>query len=274
MYARSAYYQPSRKLSLVGLVMMLVGAAVASPLVGYAYGYLVAINPFIYINFFATVFAGCGVGLAVGWAAKKGQTPNSIVVGTVGALAGAALLYVQWYATLEFYGAEPDIAAPGLMWEQIGTLASLEPWTLFGGSPGSWGFAAIWAIEGVMLFGGSALLSVTMVDDPYCERCNRWTEVDQLVEPFDFVADAEHLKARLDRLDTGVLTAFEKVEVGTAQYAQLELINCPGCSDLRVVNVKNITIEVDKDGSEKKNDAPVVSHVLVDQSTYEAIKKS
>jgi len=274
VHGASAYYKHSGHFTINGLVLMLAAAAVVAPLVGYVYGYLVAVNPFIYINFFATLFAGCGVGIAVGQTAKWGRTRNFAVAGVMGGLAGAALLYLQWYATLVYYEAEPRLAEPLFMWEQITILASLEPWTIFGVSPGRWGFAVIWGIEAMMLMGGAILLGIGMLDTPYCERCQQWAEVDQVVEPFDYVTDAEHLTARLDRGDMDALRAFEKIEVSRDRYAQLELINCPSCSDLRIVNIKNIEIELDEDDGEKKSDSIVLSHILVDASTYEAIKKS
>ncbi|MEE8167042.1 MAG: hypothetical protein V3T64_15860 [Myxococcota bacterium] len=274
MHGASAYYEHSGRFTITGLVSMLAGAAVAAPVVGYAYGYLVAINPFIYVNFLATLRAGCGVGIAVGQAAKWGQTRNFAVAGVMGAFAGAALLYVQWSATLAYYETEPSLGEPLLMWEQITMLASLERWTIFGVSPGSWGFAAIWGIEGLMLMSGATLLSIGLLDEPYCERCRQWTEVDQVVEPFDYVTGVEHLSARLDRGDVDVLKAFEKIEVSRRRYSQLELINCSSCHDLRIVNIKNIEIKLDRDEGEEKRDSVVVSHILVDASTYEAIKKS
>lgn len=274
MSAQQPLYQHSGKFTPHGLVMMLVAGGASAVVLGAVYGYAVAFNPFIYINFLATIIAGLAVGWTIGFAAKLGKVRNLLVCGLVGLVAGLAFEYVQWWATLRFFDADPSLADPAQIWGQIMQLAAFEPWALMGGiSPGPVGFKAIWGLEAVLIVGACALMAAGAGSDPFCERCESWTVVDQTIKPFDFISDPATLMARIERGDLEVLKAFERVEVNQQRYSAIELRTCPSCQGLRLASVKNIEIEQEKDGTSKENDTNVVDHILLDEPTYEVLTK-
>ena len=106
MTSPDAYYSHSGKFNPAGLLLMLAAGLVVGPLVGVVYGYAVAFNPFIYINFLATIIAGGAVGMAVGKMAKPGRVRSLGACAFAGLVAGVGFQYTQWWATLDYYGAE------------------------------------------------------------------------------------------------------------------------------------------------------------------------
>lgn len=273
MSSTEAFYSHSGKFNPAGLLLMLATGLVVGPLVGVAYGYVVAFNPFVYVNFLATLFAGGLVGIAVGKMSKTGQVRSLKVCAFAGVVAGLGLQYTQWWATLDDYGAEVAITDAGSMWTTMGELAELEPWTLMGISLGATGFSVLWAIEGLLLVAAPALTAMGEGSTPYCERCGSWAVEAEPLGPFGHVADVEALTARIERRDLEPLEAFARPEVTEDRYSTLTLSACTGCKGLMLATVKNVQIEVEKDGDTKPNESEILTHVLLDAPTYDALAK-
>ncbi len=273
MTSPDAYYSHSGKFNPAGLLLMLAAGLVVGPLVGVVYGYAVAFNPFIYINFLATIIAGGAVGMAVGKMAKPGRVRSVGACAFAGLVAGVGFQYTQWWATLDYYGAEVALTQPGAIWTFIGELAELEPWTLMGVSLGSTGFMILWAIEGLIVVGAPMAVAMAEGSTPYCERCDTWAVEGEPLGPFDFVSDADTLKARIDRRDHDGLKAFERPEVTEDRYSTVTLAACTGCRGLLLATVKNVEVEVEKDGDTKRNETEILTHVMLDSPTYDALAK-
>lgn len=273
MSSTDAYYTHSGKFSLAGLVLMLATALVAGPILGVAYGYLVAFNPFIYVNFLATLFIGGLAGMAVGAMAKPGRVRNLKVCALAGVVAGLGFQYTQWWATLDYYGAEVALTQPAGIWTFMGELAELGPWTLMGIELGPTGFKVLWGIEGLVLVVTPAVVAMASGSTPYCERCDTWAQDAEPLGPFDFVSDVDTLTARIDRRDLEMLKSFERPEVTEGRFSTITLSTCTGCKGLQLASVKNVEIEVEKDGDQKQNATDILTHVVLDSPTYDAISK-
>jgi len=273
MTATDAYYSHSGKFSPAGLVMMLAAALVVGPILGLVYGYVVAFNPFVYVNFLATIVAGGLTGMAVGKMAKPGRVRNVGVCAFAGLVAGLGFQYTQWWATLDYYEAEAALTQPLLIWTYIGELAELEPWTLMGGSLGATGFKVLWAIEGVIVVVAPVIVAMAEGSTPYCERCDTWAVEAEPLGPFDFVSDVDTLKARVDRRDHEPLKAFARPEVTNERFSTITLASCTGCKGLQLATVKNVEVEVEKDGDTKQKDAEILTHVVLDSPTWDALSK-
>lgn len=269
----TAYYSHSGKFNPAGLVLMLAAALVVGPILGVVYGYVVAFNPFIYINFLATLFAGGIAGMLVGKMSKPGKVRSMGVCAFAGLVAGLGFQYTQWWATLDYYGAEVALTQPAAIWTFMGELAELEPWTLMGISLGSTGFMILWAIEGLILLGAPIVMACAEGSTPFCERCGTWAVDAEPLGPFDFVSDVDTLKARVDRRDLEMLKQFARPEVTDERFSTITLSSCKGCQGLRLASVKNVEVEVEKDGDTKQNESEILTHVLLDAPTWDAISK-
>jgi hypothetical protein len=252
---------------------MLATALVVGPIVGMVYGFVIAFNPFVYVNFIATFIAGGLTGMAVGKMSKPGRVRSLGACAVAGLVAGLGFEYTQWWATLYYYGVEIPLSEPGVIWSYVGELADLEPWTLMGVSIGATGFMALWSVEGLILVATPALLAMTEGSTPYCERCGTWVVEAEPIGPFDFVSDVERLTARVDRRDLDELKAFGRPEVTEDRYSTITLASCTGCQGLRLATVKNVEIEVERDGDEKRNESEILTHVVLDSATWDALSK-
>lgn len=272
MQKANAYYRHSGKVGPLGLPLMAGAALAASLPIAAIYGYLVALNPFIYINFIGTIIASAAVGGLVGLMAKPGQVRNMALTGGMGFLAGCVFVVTQWWATFQYYEVDVSLTDPAAIWDAVLAFATLGPWTLFGVEPGKTGFMVIWGIEALMIVGLSALAAVGVADEPFCERCSTWVDDTLEVGPFDAVTAVEALTARLDRGDASMLTAFERSE-NAERHAVIQLKECATCKMLKLADVKNVEISVDDDGKSEKNETLVAGNVILDQGEYEAISK-
>lgn len=273
MPASDAYYSHSGRFNPAGLVMMLATGLVVGPLLGVVYGFVVAVNPFVYINFLATLFGGALTGMTVGKMAKPGKVRSLGACAFAGAVAGVGFQYTQWWATLEFYDMGVALTRPMAMWTSIGELAGYGPWSLMGIELGNTGFTVLWSIEGFVLMGAPVLLAMAEGSTPYCERCNTWAVDQEPLGPFDFVSDVDTLKARVDRRDHEPLQAFGRPEVTGDRYSTITLARCTGCLGLMLATVKNIEVEVEKDGDTKLEDTEVLTHIVLDSPTWDALSK-
>lgn len=273
MRSTDAYYNHSGKFNPAGLVMMLSAALVVGPLLGVVYGFIVAVNPLVYVNFLATLFGGALTGMAVGKLAKPGRVRSLGVCAFAGAVAGLGFQYTQWWATLQFYDADVALTQPLLMWTLIGELAEAGPWSLMGIELGSTGFAILWCIEGLILIAAPTLLAMAEGSTPYCERCDSWAVDAEPLGPFDYVSDVDTLKARIDRRDHEPLKAFGRPEVTDERYSTITLAACTGCKGLMLATVTNVEVEVEKDGDTKLDKTDVLSHILLDAPTFDALAK-
>ncbi len=269
----NAYYSHSGRFNPAGVVLMIAAALVVGPLLGVVYGYVVAFNPFIYINFLATLFAGGIAGMLVGKMSRPGKVRSLGVCAVAGVVAGIGFQYTQWWATLHYYGAEVAIDQPAAIWSFIGELAELEPWTLMGISLGSTGFMILWAIEGLILMVAPVTLACAEGSTPYCERCDTWAVDAEPLGPFDFVSDVDTLKARVDRRDHEPLKGFGRPEATEDRFSTITLASCTGCLGLRLATIKNVEIEVEKDGDTKQNESEILTHIVLDSPTYDALAK-
>ena len=274
MSGTDVFYNHSGRFNPLGLGAMFAAALISGPIIGVAYGVIVAFNPFIYVNFLATLFAAAWAGILVGKVSRPGRVRSLGVCAAAGLVAGLAFEYVQWFATLSYYGAELTLYEPRAMWSMIGELAEMEPWTLMGGiSIGAVGFKIIWAIEGVMVVGTPILLAMGEGSTPYCERCNEWVSDAEPIGPFDYVSDVDTLKARVERRDLSGLEAFERLEVTQDRYSTITLSTCDGCRGLQLASIQNVEVETDKNGERKQDETDVLTHVVLDAASYDAISK-
>lgn len=267
----STYFRHSGRFTPQGLLLMALAAGGVAPALGVVYGYLVAINPLIYVNFLATLCCALGVGFAVGFAARLGKVRNWKLTGVFALLGGLALFYAQWWATLRAYGAPTPFDQPAAFWPAALALADSAPWTLRGHAPGSGVLLTVWSVEAAILVGGAALVGFGSLTDPFCEKCGVWAVARLQVAPLDSVGDGEQLRARVERGDLGALRELDTVQASPS-YASIKLISCPKCSELRVATVEQVDIQESK-GERKENRHVVLENVLIDAATWDAIAK-
>ena len=79
--------------------------------------------------------------------------------------------------------------------------------------------------------------------------------------------------ARVERRDLDPLKAFSRPEVTEGRFSTITLSTCGGCKGLMLASVKNVEVEVEDDGDTKQNETEVLTHVVLDSPTYDALAK-
>ncbi len=274
MESQARYYEHSGVVPVVGLALMAAGAGIAAHVLGWIYGLAIYWVPFIYLNVVFTLVLAAGVGTTVGFLAKAGKIRSGGLCALVALAAGVIAQNAQWQAWLGQYLEPAELLELGGPLGAIPAIAEYGAWSVFGWTPAGWSLWAIWGVEGVIIVGGIAAIGwAAVAETPFCERCERWVDSPMTIAPFDYVHDADRLKASVDAGDLSAIRAMEKVRAGATMYAALDLYECQQCHTFRLLTVKNVERKQDGDGKEELDDTPIVQNLIVDSSTYDELAK-
>lgn len=250
------YYEHSGRFSLGGALLgLIVGVIVAAPL-ALIYAYLTLYNPFIYINFLASIGFGILIGGVAGGVASWRKTRNEVVTVLVGLLAGLAAYYLawaDWIFALFRRGGETlpwwawlGLLYPPLLWEQIAKVNEVGAWRLRSWTPTGIALWVFWGMEAATVLGCSVAAAHAVQDEPFCEGCNVWTNATEDVVRVA-AADPEEMKQRMEAKDIGYLEKLGAVAPDAAGWFRLDLHTCPNCTQTNTLTVKSVTVKVEKD---------------------------
>ncbi|MCP3903068.1 MAG: hypothetical protein GY715_05470 [Planctomycetes bacterium] len=252
------YYVPSGRLTIGGLVMMLIFGVIGGLLLGAAYGYLIQYNPLVYVNFLATLFVGVVVGVIASVGISRGAVRSPGVAALLGVVVGVVALYVSWvfwmHALTLRAGQATWLLDPAALWEGILVVNKNGAWSMKGTTPTGGVLWAIWGIEAVLIVGICAAMCRGAAGEPYCEACGRWSADVYKDLPLPCPVD---LSALRNDLEAGNVAALKPL-AGGAENCRLDasLSACPGCPDVGFLTVRKVDIKTDRKGktSESKSD--------------------
>jgi hypothetical protein len=114
----------------------------------------------------------------------------------------------------------------------------------------------IWAIEALVVLGFALSMGVSAAANPYCERCQLWTESQGTGIRGLTREDAQPL---LDRGDLATMLALpERTDTEAAVRIQLLRNYCPQCPDTAYLTVNEVRTEV-SNGKAKENKKELLS---------------
>ena len=256
----ATHYQHSGKAPLGGILMTLIGGALAAILLGAIYGFLIYWSPFVYITFgFGAVLAA-----AVGGLGKLGRIRNPAVLTVVALLVAALAYYVHWIVWVERMSGV-HLLVPGSLWSFVATVNTLGPWSIFGWTPTGMALWGIWGIEGLMIVGIGSVSAQGLIDVPYCETTRQWTTETILPERFKPIDAAPTVES-----PSALLQVLQPTQDLQDTYTEVAVATAEG-SELRCVSVNSVTVKSKKDGKEETDKTSIVKHMLFDRASYDRL---
>ena len=283
MAANPLYYEHSGHFGIFGQLLMIVFGGATAIVLGALYGYLLWYNPFVYVNFIATIVYGALCGMSVGLAAKWGKMRNAAMVLLFGLAAGLFGLYTGWVAWLhalteQSYFAPDNPAGLLALFAVIAAVAEEGVWTMFGWTPKGGALYTIWVGEAVMIVGCAVLGSINFVDESantFCDRCNRWAE-DLYTSPLlTDVLSAGALKTALERRDYQPLLELQTVVSPDVpgSYTRVSVQGCSKCRAFFCLDVERVELGTDSDGDRTEKASHLIDTLLVDEALRDRLQQ-
>jgi hypothetical protein len=281
------YYKPSGKVTLWGVALGLVGGFVAGLLLAYAYSYLIAYIPFIYLNFLITIGYAVLLGTCTGFLLRFGKVRNNWVCAAVALVVAAASLYLAWAVWLSVMLWKADLSVsvmdlaqqPGFVWELVQEINKTGAWTI-GSLHAGQGIAVsgvvlwlVWVAEALIVLVGSVIgATAAMSSDPFCESCQSWcrhTKELMLLE----TGNPDELKRRVEAKDFDSLKSLEPKKPGQEDWFKIDICECPKCGHTNTLSLINERWVVDNKGKQSKKGTPVVDKLLVSKSDINRLRQ-
>jgi hypothetical protein len=272
-------YSPSGHYSLPGAALGLALGLGAAVILGPIYGGFTSWLPIAgVVTFLLAVLFGGAIGGVAAQGLKWGHVRNGAVAAGVGALAGSAGLYLAWAAwiwgLLESNHQTVSYASLLLHPQRLGgailKINETGAWSIGGISPSGVTLWFLWALEAILAIGPAAFLPVSIVTEPYCERCHAWCVTNKGVA-IRRTARADESE-RLREKDLALLQAMGAPEANAFDYMRLDLTNCPKCGQMHTLSARNVRVRVDAKGKQSEREAAVVNHLLLNEQEADAVR--
>jgi len=263
------YYKHSGAIGFFSPFLMFIFGAVSVALLSVAYGYAIHYIPLIYFNFFITLFFGAGVGFSIAYAARLGKCRNVGMVLLIGFSFGVAAAYAGWITW--FYAASDQkliMVMPDAVWTATQRIAETGHWSLFKWTPKNDVLNIIWGVEAAMIILTCTGISVTQLDTPFCERCKKWMDKEEKLQPLDPIVDSERVVLQFENGDYSALAALQKVGPGANLYTQVTLNNCDFCGNGHLMTVESVVASTDSGGNLKTSETPIVSDLRISPNNF------
>lgn len=247
----------------------LAGLAVGLPL-AVAYSYAIVHIPFAYINLLLTLGLGAAVGGIVSKMSYRGCIRNEYVPPAIGFLCGLITWYVAWATdALARFGWPQDgdptfFFDPRFLWSYMQVFYARGFWGInrdenLSGFP----LILVWLVEAGTIIGCAVGLPWSeMRNLVFCEACDRWTTSESSLLRLAS-SEADHIVARVDRGDLGVLRDAERAGFAAIDFLSVGVRWCETCTDSNYLEVDRVTVTVDKNGKEKLKTAPLVDKLAI-----------
>jgi hypothetical protein len=287
------YYQPSNKMPLTGILVLLAGGVAAALLLALIYVYAVWYIPFVYINFFLCVGFGLVLGAILAVLVRLGKLRSPSAVGALALLVGLVAVYLEWgvFLTLLFNsettgtGTHTDtstsfstslftgiLAHPAGMWLAMLKVNETGTWSIKGATASGLFLGVIWVVEALIILGGAYLLAKGQAGEPFSETSNEWADEETLAHPLTFAQDAATTRAALESGQFHHLTPHTSTAAEEA-FARLKLHSAPNDHSCCYLTLENVTTTIDKKGKASQSTTTVVQHLAISPATFEELQQ-
>jgi hypothetical protein len=274
----SRFYQHSGKTQLARLPMMSL-FLIFSALIAFVYAYAVVYIPLVgYVNFILTGGFAAGVGLLAILCLKALRIRNNGVAAIMGTVYSLLSLYLSWvcfeFALLNQYGAGLNwfdmLLNPGAVWGTMVEIGNSGWFSIKSFTPSGGILFAMWGIEALVIVGVGVYLSYSNIKESvFCEDCGQWAD-DSVA--FDFSSENEDtLVQNLKEQKEEVVSIIQFPQPDNAQIFNVELKECKGC-DLSTLTLKKVTLKVDSEGKEDRDEEEVFQNLLLDVNFRDLLK--
>ena len=275
------YYRHSGEFTASGVILSLFAGLLATLALGGLYAYIILYCPFVYINFFATLFYGCAVGFLGVILLKRQKVRNTQVAITVGLVLGLAAIYAEWVVWMFGFLGRAEVerellglaVSPATLWALILEVNKVGAWEIKGSSPTGWVLWLVWGIEAAMIVGASIVAAMSVMDgEPYCESCGTWCTEESNVAEVQACEPAV-LKQRVESKDMGFLETLGARAADASDWLQVKLHKCRQCGMTNTLTVDSVNVTVDKKKKETKKTETVLEKLLVTPAECERIQQ-
>lgn len=257
-----SYYQESGKVN-VGLtsIWFIVGAALIG-CIAYGYAFITELNPFIYLNFIATLVYVVLVGVVIGLVRNLGRIRNFVVFVFVSVILALWGLIVVWICYISILFDMALIFAVEHFWVSIEVLSDQSysiGRALRSSSIELSGtvLISLWIIEALILVVGPVAMLVVngKSDSVYCESCDKWAEEEKV---FLKRSETELTKESVEEIvRNGRLNELFDLPNTTGKsgmYYEVKITSCESCKSRYYLSVEEIKILINKKGEEEKEE--------------------
>jgi len=276
-----AYYRHSGEWPLPATLLALVTGCVAGAVLSAAYAYAILYIPIAgYITFILTAGFGLGTGAVAGLLLKSAKVRNNTIAAVAGVVVGALACWGSWvfwiYALLHRADVDAPLAAlalrPSLLWETIAKVNEVGAWNIHGATPTGALLWALWGVEALIIFGGSAFASFAVISDaPFCESCSRWSQKEAGVCK-SASGDIDELRPKLEAKSFAAIEQLGKVKEESSGFYRFDLRSCPRCHQTNTLTLQAVKIEL-KNGKAQTSEKALVDHLLLTEGEALALKE-
>lgn len=291
----SDYYQSSGKFSVTFVIYFVLVSLLVFPLLGLAYAYCIWYIPFVYINFFITLFFGFLVGVLLSiFVIKKGKVRNPALAALIGAIGAIVALYFHWasWVDLVINASEgSDLAGLGIATSNVKILQvfslAMQPEQLWGlikeiNATGTWGIkrsdavngaflSFIWAIEFLLVLGVSSFMTYLDGKKPYCEVGDNWHEEVEL-PAFNLIDNKEDLIANITKSKLASFDALNKVaDVKTQSHSMVTLYQSK--EDKNYISITNKAAKTNSKGKIEFDQDAFLEYLSINKSLCKLLQE-
>ncbi len=269
----TTYYQPSGKMPLTGVLLLLVGGCAAAVPLSVIYVLAIRYIPFVYLNLLAVAGFGIGFGLLVAKLAAVGRLRSPALAGALGLVAGCLATWLEWvfFAAFIVHNGDEVPLVPAYFGflinpRALGAFARLAAehgtWSMKDGDPVK-GIVliAIWIAEALVIVVPAVIFARGQAARPFSELLQRWAISTKLPGRLPFFERPAEVRARLEGGDLMPLVTNEPP--AATRYARLELCRADGDPSCSFLSVENVAESVDKRGRKQTATAAVVNNLRV-----------
>lgn len=272
--SRVDYYRPSGRAPLWGALLALIVAAISATALGAVYGYATAKIPFVYLNFVLTLGFGISLGFLVGLGTHLGKVRSTALSLFIAVCAALYSQYAQWAVWFYVSGRSATLAIePFQLWQRLVEVNGQGAWHLGSWRPLDLWLWIVWGLESATVVICAVLLpTLTTATTPFCERCRRWIDADEVWGPFAPPDTHQQLVELLERGDLDALLRLLHPHTHAQHYAFLQIEQCTKCNRVAYLSVTERTFEPDDDGRPEKADKAVIEHLGINGDTAQKIR--
>jgi len=286
--AYAQYYKHTGKVTLLGIVAGVACGIAAAPLLAWVYAYADSYIPIVYLNMALVVGFGAGIALAVAGPMRWGKVRNAPLTLALTMLLTAVAYYLCWAAwicvTFDRYakggrnfGFVELLLAPRGMYELAAILDESGTFSLGHGSSANSNVTGIplmiiWAIEGVAIFATAFLVAKSLgADNPFCERCEKWSAAPTMLAPLA-IGDVAEMRRALEAHEWPALQTAAAAPIDERHFWSLMLGTCGSCDELNLLTLNDVKITLDKNGKAQIATKALVRNLRVSDADVAAIR--
>jgi len=292
----SLYYQPSNKIPLPGIVLLLLGGLVAAAGLTLVYTYANWYSPVVQLSALTCLFFGLLLGMALTRLVELGKLRSPLGVAGLGLLVGLAAVCLEWgaYLTLLFgtHATGPGDAAetstsfsphlladilahPSRTWEAVRQVNRVGVWSMHSGphsaagtdsKPTGWYLGLFWGLEALIIVAG-AVLSYLRAKAPFSELTGEWATREGFPVPVAFIQDEALTRTALEAGQTGGFVPHRPGD-NAGQYARLLVHRVPADATCRYLTVENVAYVTDNRGKVTPKVRAVVRRLALSPAAY------